>query len=279
ELFRYNPETKALTSPNQEIVVGTNSVNYSTTMAELNGELIFAAGSADIGGSKLFAYNPTTNDIREYLALPDNGGLSAARNLVESNGKIYFYGTVDPANPSWYQAVYDPATDSLAKVNDVYGGIDAANQFEESISFNGDLYFRTYSSTYGWELFRINHTTNAIELVVDIFAGGSSSNARFLVEGTDGNLYFSAYNGTSNWQLFQYNPNTESTVAVTPATNFFQVSSYIAPVSDGILMHASTAETGYEFFKYEFASESVSLIADLSAGALSTSSGMMTATD
>ncbi|SFR50687.1 ELWxxDGT repeat-containing protein [Pseudidiomarina maritima] len=278
ELFRYNPETKALTNPNQEIVVGTNAFSYSTTMAELNGELIFAAGSADIGGSKLFAYNPTTNDIREYLALPDNGSLNAASGLVASNGKIYFNGTIDPANTGWYQAVYDPATDSLAKVNDVYGGVDFTSQFEESLSFNGALYFRAFSSTYGWELFRINHTTNAIELVADIYAGGSSSHARFFVEGTDGNLYFSAYNGTNNWQLFQYNPNTESTVAVTPNTNF-QVASYIAPVSDGILMHASTAETGYEFYKYEFASESVTLVADLSPGALTTSYGMMTATD
>ncbi len=241
---------------------------------ELGGKLYFAAFDPT-NGTELRVLDPATGTVSLVADLNPGTGSSVPGQIggfEVFGGKLYF--TAYDTTNGYEVRVLDPATGTVSLVADIRAG--AQDSFPGNmggfIALGGKLYFNALDGN-GWELRVFDPATGTVTLV-DIYAGpGSSfagSSGGFAELG--GKLYFTAEDPTNGFELRVLDPATgmvslvADIAAGAPSSYPGQYGGFVE-LGGKLYFGAEDAANGLELRVLDPATGTVSLVADISAGA------------
>lgn len=153
---------------------------------------------------------PVLRQVADINTVPGTGSSPSGFTLV--NKKVYFSADDDIHGRELW--VYDPLTDAVEMVADVYPGDDGSTPYSSNpvnlTAFQGKLCFTAYNGTAGNELFVYNPEDDSLQ-TFDLYPGinvisgfpNASIPANLTVIGEK--LYFSAYPDPEGPEPFVYN--------------------------------------------------------------------------
>lgn len=157
---------------------------------------------------------------------------------------------------------------SVSLVEDINPGSDSSYP-SEFTSYDGDIYFKARHNDYGYELFKLDMTTEKASLVADINEGTASSYPTRFIE-YDGKLYFFTVDTSQGIvELRSYDSTTDLISVLDTYKNSYAMLNEISNIvlhENRLYYGANKTETGEELYSYDPSSNKATLIADINPG-------------
>jgi len=216
-----------------------------------DGNIYFRATKFDVYGTELWKYDGNNQTVIDIVPGP---GHSGPKHFVEFQGNLYF----NAISQLWR---YNGTVATL---------VDANVNPEWPVVFEGQLYFSSYNSVYGRELWRYDGI-NPSERITDINPDSNSSNPSGMMV-YNGAIYFNADNGEDGCELWRYDGNVAEMVANINPTPFVpdidpvhHSNPHDLTVYKGVLyLSADDGTHGQELWRY--GGTQVSMVADIYPG-------------
>jgi ELWxxDGT repeat protein len=237
--------------------------SFPTRLTSFNDKLVFFADDG-INGSELWSHDSMTQIV--YNINPgaaSSGAYTNHYNMAVANGKLFFPATDGTTGVELYSWNGDVASTPTI-VKDINTSL-TPSQIGEVVAIGDKVYFSTFHTTYGYELWMHDAKNGNTNVISNIYAGTNSSNPQNLVE-YKGMLLFTATNNTTGTELYKYDPKTNNASLVMDI-NTGSVSSdpqSLVVVDGKLFFSASTSAYGRELYSYD--STSVVRLTDLFTG-------------
>ncbi|HLP63245.1 T9SS type A sorting domain-containing protein [Flavobacterium sp.] len=267
---------KTLTTPNSE-----SMVTPTTTFVDVDGiatldddEVIFNAKTSS--GWGIWRSNGVVNELIKDINSGTNSlDIPQMRLPKNIEGTIYFNGfSADFGGELWTSDGTFPET---KMIRDIYTLND--NPFSNLSSSSPtkftkvgtDVYFSARDINYGYEVWKTNGSASGTMMVKDINVGNNANFGPDSFTNVDSLLYFtqglSENPGTT--QIWKTNGTEEGTTAVTTIPGSYLNSIELFYYNGIIYFSLFNPTTGSELWKVDTASDTVSLLADIASGTLS----------
>ena len=223
-------------------------ISYSTSMADLDGELFFAYRASLDGDTELWKADGSSDAAERIAVLPASGA-----SLMAAESQLFM--VVDGVDNSqlWRS---DGTSDGTYVLSNAYSDTD----FGQATVVGGRLFFLASSQDAGEELWVSDGTVAGTGLVRDIVPGTQGCSLANMVS-VDDNLYFSATDESGNRGLWKSDGTAEGTLVI-KETDAYPISG-----GDGVVyFHGSEPSTGSELWKSDGTQEGTVLVTDLNAG-------------
>ncbi|AFM27223.1 hypothetical protein [Desulfomonile tiedjei] len=252
ELWRYDSATNTVSLVADLYAGYIDSDPHELTV--YNGELYFAADRG-LYETELWKYNSVSNTLTFVADIHPNYG-SNPQFLTVYNGALYFAATDGVhGNELWK---YDSTSNTASLVADIRPNSDSDPA--HLTVYNGQLYFIANDGTHGDSLWRYDSASNVTTLVTDhLWRGGG-----LIVYHNQ--LYFSAYDAGPYWKydLWRYDSVSGSVLAAGRNPSFLFPCNLT--VCNDQLYFQATGALGDELWKYDWVTQSASLVADIYPG-------------
>jgi len=235
--------------------INTNGNSNPTGFTEFNGEIYFSATGAGIG-EELYKITSTGSVLFVAEFVTGTFG-SEPGDFTEFGGELYF-----TAGSSFSRGIYKvTSSGSIVELT----GLTSPRSGLEYAEFNGELYFRASSSSFGFELFKIT-SSGSVMLAADIAAGTDGSFLEFLGE-FNSELFFRAQSSSFGQELYKVASSGSVVLAADINVGSGSSSPYDSVEFNGELYFRAFSTTfGSELYKVT-SSGSVVLAADINVGA------------
>ncbi len=259
---------ESVTLPDQYLI---SLVNIPFTVVGSN---FYAAAFSPATGMELFKYN-VTQGFKIIKDITSGTGSGTIYELIPFNGGIAFeYEDTLDKTYRLYTSTGSAGNTTLIKSSANYQERDYNLTAADSI-----LYFTSYSTDAGTELWKSNNKANSAMLVKDIYAGATSSNPVDLTL-LKGKLYFNAASKNSGTELWKTDGtgiktnmvaeinNTSTASSSTYFTTALHMTNILpgASINNEVYFMAAKPETGFELYKSNGKESGTSLAKDLSKG-------------
>lgn len=223
-------------------------------MIEYNGAIYFS-GSDGVNGSELWKYDGTSVEMVQDI---NESGNSYPEEFMIHNDVLFFKANdgINGVELWMYNGTSASMVENLA--TDANAGNGSPSDFT---SYDGDLYYTSYSDDYGREIFVYDGETVS---PLDIYTGTESAHPTDLIV-FDGKLIFRANDGTNGVEMYTYESGSSGAVLID--INSGSESSFARYFTEhrGLLYFAANDGThGYELWKYD--GTDVSMVVDAIAG-------------
>ncbi len=200
ELGRYDPVANSIIMVDD---LNPDGDSYPNFFNEVDGKLWFTATNGGQTDSRLWSYDPVTEQVENILYNSPDGVYPSMSFLYHYDGKFFFRGHTQANGEELWR--YDIATNTLLETPEIYLG-PASSSPSGFKAFNGKLYFAARTVGEGREIRVYDPATETVSLVADILTeGNGNSNPGSIVELGD-KIYFTAtVNTNQERKLFAYN--------------------------------------------------------------------------
>jgi ELWxxDGT repeat protein/VCBS repeat-containing protein len=262
---------------------GNSNPGLNGGFIELNGDLYFTAFEPTTGYElrKLDGTTGAVSLVADIYAGSNSSFAGQNGGFIELDGDLYFSAS-DPTNGLELRKL-DSATGAVSLVADIYAGSNSsfAGQNGGFIALDGDLYFTALDATNGFELRKLDVTTGLVSLVADISPTLGNSNAGVFggfIE-VDGDLYFTAHDAPNGYELRKLDgaTGTVSLVAdIQPGFGSSDAGAFggFVEFNGDLYFTARDAASNYELRKLDSTTGTVSLVADIWPGSVSSEAGL-----
>jgi ELWxxDGT repeat protein len=180
-------------------------------MANVNGTLFFAAGTASRSNFELWKSNGTAAGTVLVKDIRPGSASGYPTSLTNVNGTLFFAADDGIHGQELWKSNGTAAGTVLVK--DVRPG--SASAYPRYLTnFNGTLFFSADDGTHGKELWKSNDTAAGTVLVKDINPGSANSWAPTYPTVVNGILFFSAFDSVHGSELWKSNGTAAGTVVV-----------------------------------------------------------------
>ncbi|MDX1929136.1 MAG: hypothetical protein SFV81_21590, partial [Pirellulaceae bacterium] len=206
--------TEAGTTIVKDIRSGAGSSLFQNAFLTQAGGFLFFQADDGLTGRELWKSDGTSEGTVLVKDIYPGSSGGEPSSITEVNGGVYFSANSPAGGIELWAS--DGTASGTALVRDINTNFSLNNGHSfprELTNLNGTLLFTAFDSTFGYELWKSDGTTNGTLLVKNIAAGTANSSATELAE-VNGTLFFSANDPTRGPELWKTNGTSAGTVLV-----------------------------------------------------------------